>query len=162
LPQLEEQVGPSPSDYGEPRDVRLQVEAAAVAAVWRYEVGGARSAVKRVLHELLAHHLPRGVRRDAEPLSDFDAGLQRVALGRPFVAHAAEVPRLMGENGECACALARIDLALEREPVEVKAALRRQVGKVPSDGGNPVGVLDGADVVAGFVAADRDRFRRDA
>jgi hypothetical protein len=40
LPHLEEQVEPSPSGYGEPRDVRLQVEAAAVAAVWRYEVGG--------------------------------------------------------------------------------------------------------------------------
>jgi hypothetical protein len=71
-------------------------------AVRRYEVGGARSAAERVLYELLSHHLPRGVLREAEPLPDLDAGLQRVAPGRPLVAHAAEVPRLVGENGECA------------------------------------------------------------
>jgi hypothetical protein len=82
LPHLEEQVGPSPSGYGKPRDVRLQVEAVVVAAVWRYEVGGARSAAERVLYELLSHHLPRGVLREAESLPDFDAGLQRLALGR--------------------------------------------------------------------------------
>jgi hypothetical protein len=48
----------------------------------------------------------------------------------------------MGENGECAGGLARIDFALEGGPVEGEAALRCQVGKVPSDGRNPVGVLD--------------------
>jgi hypothetical protein len=62
--------------------LRVQVEAVVVAAVWRYEVGGARSAAERVLYELLSHHLPRGVLREAEPLPDFDAGLQRLALGR--------------------------------------------------------------------------------
>jgi hypothetical protein len=77
LPHLEEQVGPSPSGYREPRDVRLQVEVAAVAPVWRYEVGGARSAAERVLYELLSHYLQPGVLRETEPLPDFDAGLQR-------------------------------------------------------------------------------------
>jgi hypothetical protein len=50
---------------------------AAVAPVWRYEVGGARSAAERVLYELLSHYLQPGVLRETEPLPDFDAGLQR-------------------------------------------------------------------------------------
>jgi len=110
---------------------------------------------------LLSHHPPCGVLGEAEPLPDLDPGLQRVTLGRPLVADAAEVPGLVGENGEGAGGLARGDLALEREPVEVEAALGRQVGEVASDGGDVVCVLDGADVVAGFVAVDRDRSRRD-
>src|SRR4029453_16780479 len=51
---------------------------------------------------------------------------------------------------------ARVDLALEGEPVEGKAALRGQVGEGPADLGDAVRVLDGADVVAGLVAPDRD------
>jgi hypothetical protein len=42
----------------------------AVAAVGRYPASGACLAAKRVLNQLLAHHPPRGVCREAERLSD--------------------------------------------------------------------------------------------
>jgi hypothetical protein len=74
--------------------------------VRRYAVGGARLAAKRVLDQLLPHHPPGGVGREAEPLPDLNAGLHGVALGRALVGHTAEMPRLVGENGEGAGGLA--------------------------------------------------------
>ena len=121
----------------------------------------ARAKSERVLDELPAHHPPRRVRREAEALSERDARLQRVALGEPLVGHAAEVPRLVSENGDSPGALVRPHFALEGQPVEVEAALRRQVRELAPDGGNAVRVLDGADVLAGLVTSDRHRLPRD-
>ncbi len=109
---------------------RMEVEAAAVAALRRNAVFKARPAAQLVLDELLPHQPSRGVRREAEPLPDLDAALQPVALGRALVRDTAEVPRLMGEDGEGAGRLVRSPLTLERQPVEIVAALRRQVGEV--------------------------------
>src|SRR4029453_9279278 len=142
--------------------VRLEVEAAAVAGVRRSAVGRACLAATRVLYELLTHHPPRGVCREAEPLPDLDAGLERVALGRPFVGHTAKVPRLGGEDGDRGGGLAPPPRPLEQKPIELEAAHRRQVSEVAPDGGDTVRVLDGTDIVAGFVTPDRDRLHRDA
>ena len=72
------------------------------------------------------------------------------------------MPGLVRENGERASGLARGDLAFEREPVQVVAALRRQVGEVASDEGGAVSMLDDADVLPGLVALDRDGLSGDA
>ena len=111
--------------------------------------------MKRVLRELLAHHLPRCSLREAESDPELDAGLERVALGRAFVVDAAEVPGLVREDGNRSRSLARRRLVLVCEPVEVVAALRGQIGAVAADQRNAVCVLDEADVVPRLVATDR-------
>ena len=72
------------------------------------------------------------------------------------------MPGLVRENGERASGLARGDLAFEREPVQVVAALGGQVGEVASDDGGAVSMLDDADVLPGLVALDRDGLSGDA
>ncbi len=114
---------------GEPHAARVEVEAAPVAALRRDAVLRGRSDSKRVLDELPAHHPPRRVRRDAEALAERDAGLQRVALGDPLVGHTAEMPRLVSENGDSPGGLVEPHLPLEGQPVEVEAALWRQVAR---------------------------------
>ncbi len=52
-------------------------------------------------------------------------------------------------------------LVLERKPIEIEADLRSEHREVAADRRDTVGVLNGADVVAGLVAADRDRLVRD-
>ena len=114
-----------------------------------------------VFGQLLAHHLPRGARGEAEAPAEVDAGLKRVALGRPLVALTAQVPRLVREHGQRARRSARRDLALERQPVEIEAALGREVRDVAADERDTVGVLDGPDAAACLVAADGDGLPRD-
>src|SRR3970040_920448 len=67
----------------------------------------------------------------------------------------------VGEDGEGARGLARGPPPLEAQPVQVVAALRSQIGAVASDQSDAVRVLDEADVVTRFVAADPDRLLRD-
>src|SRR3970040_569292 len=67
----------------------------------------------------------------------------------------------VGEDGEGARGLARGPPPLTAQPIQVVAALRSQIGAVASDQSDAVRVLDEADVVTRFVAADRDRLLRD-
>ena len=116
---------------------------------------GADFAWIAVLRQLLAHHPRRRPRREAEPLAQRDPALERVAVGHALVVLAAEVPRLVREHGDRARGLAeRALVALEREPVEPVADLRRQEGVRAADLGDAVRVLDDPDRLALAVAAD--------
>src|SRR5688572_28435942 len=72
----------------------VQVEAAAVAALARHEVGGRGARERAVVGELLVHHLRRGALGEPEPLSELDAALEREAVRDALVALAMEVPGL--------------------------------------------------------------------
>src|SRR5262245_40252844 len=112
---------------------RGEIERAAVPAVGRHDVLDRRCASKPVLDELLPHHLASGALGEAEALPEPDARLQRVALGRALVPDAAQVPGLVREDGHRARRLARGHLILECEPIEVVAALRREVRALAAD-----------------------------
>ena len=110
--------------------------------------------VELVLRELLPHEPPRRLDRETEAAAKVDGGLEPEALGAALVPLAAEVPRLVGEHGERTPRAAVGDLAVEGEPVEVEAALGREVREVAADLGHAVGMLHRADVLARLVAAD--------
>src|SRR3990170_2603224 len=150
------------SGLGKPVVLRVEVEAAPIPAARRNSVLERGPTAKRVLSELLAHHLSRGSLREPEPLPEHEARLEGVALGRSLVALPAKMPSLVGENGERAGGPTRGDLVVERQSIEIVTTLRGQVRAIASDGGDAVRVLDEPDVVARLVAADRDRLPCDA
>ena len=98
--------------------------AAAVAAAPAGRGSSTRSPPRRAFSASCCRIIWRArVLGEAEPLGQVDAGLERVALRLALVRDAAQVPRLVREHGDRAGGLARGRLALEREPVEVEAAI---------------------------------------
>ena len=133
----------------------MQVGRAAVVAFARNPVLRVASGVGGVRRELLAHHRARGALGQAEVDADLHAALEAVAVRQALVAHAAEVPRLVREDGDRAGRLReRLLSVLDPDLVERVADRRRHVGLVAADEGKPVRVLDEADVLAARVAAD--------
>ena len=121
----------------EVRVSRVEVERAPVAAFARNAVLEAAGVSERVLGQLLAHELSRGALGQAEPDAELDAGLERMALGRPFVALAAEVPGLVREHREGAPRAGSRRLALEGQAVEVVADLRVRIARSPPTTATP-------------------------
>src|SRR5688572_19158216 len=66
------------------------------------------------------------------------------------------MPRLVREHGNRPARAAPGHIAVEGQAVEVMADLGSQDREIPVQGRDAVGVLDGTDVVACFVATDRD------
>ena len=115
--------------------------------------GSAGRASPRVRRELLAHHRVRGAPLEAQVDADLHPALEPVAVGEPLVPDAAEVLRLVPEDGDRAGrARERLHPVLERELVERVADPGHQVRPVAADEREAVGVLGEADVLAARVA----------
>jgi hypothetical protein len=154
---------PAAETSGEEIQRRPQVEPAPVRAIGRHHVLAAPASVQLVGDELGAHHSARLALVEAEAPADADTALECIALRHPLVAHAAEVPGLVGEDSDRAGRAAeRIDLSVRGEPLEREAELGREVGEVAADDGHAVRVLDASDDLPGRVASHPHRLSRDA
>src|SRR3954447_6030196 len=85
---------------GEVARVEAEVELPAAMAPVGDDISRRRGEVRRVVGELLAHERARRLRRQAERLSDLDARLVGVAVGKRLAWLAVQVPRLVREDGD--------------------------------------------------------------